>query len=156
MGFIDEPLLILDGACGSTIQEMALPAEAWGERAGCNEYLNLTAAEAIVAMHESFLDAGAMVVETNTFGANEIVLAEYDLADQTEAICIAAVANARKAVAGRAGTYVAGSVIAHRAAAASSAARSASPTASKDRAMWASTSIHQASGSFRCGCGRSG
>jgi 5-methyltetrahydrofolate--homocysteine methyltransferase len=51
-----------------------------------------------------------MVVETNTFGAASIVLAEYDLAGRTEEINRAAVANARSAIGGRAGCYVAGSV----------------------------------------------
>ncbi|NLF31070.1 MAG: 5-methyltetrahydrofolate--homocysteine methyltransferase, partial [Planctomycetes bacterium] len=76
MGFADEPLLIVDGACGSNIQLMELPAEAWGVYAGCNEYLNLSAPQAIQGLHRAFLDAGARVLETNTFGANPIVLAE--------------------------------------------------------------------------------
>ena len=82
MSFADEQILIFDGACGTNLQEMAIPEAAWQGCAGCNELLNLTAPETIVALHQSFLDAGAMVVETNTFGASSIVLAEYDLADQ--------------------------------------------------------------------------
>ena len=89
---------------------MVIPDEAWQGCEGCNELLNLTAPETIVALHESFLDAGAMVVETNTFGASSIVLDEYDLGDRVIEINRAAVANARAAIGDRSGRYVAGSV----------------------------------------------
>jgi len=110
MSLVDEKLLIFDGACGTNLQEMAIPDAAWQDCAGCNELLNLTAPETIIALHQSFLDAGAMVIETNTFGASSIVLAEYDLADRTTEINRAAVTNARAAIGGRSGRYVAGSV----------------------------------------------
>ncbi|MFP4053325.1 MAG: homocysteine S-methyltransferase family protein, partial [Phycisphaerae bacterium] len=104
------PLLIFDGACGSSIQNMHLPAEAWGEHEGCNELLNLTAPEAIETLHRSFFDAGAMVVESNTFGAAPLVLSEYGLQDRSAEINHAAVRIARKAIDGREGKYVAGSI----------------------------------------------
>lgn len=110
MSFGEEKLLVFDGACGTNLQEMAIPDAAWQGCAGCNELLNLTAPQAIVALHESFLEAGAMVVETNTFGASSIVLAEYGLAGKTAEINRAAVANARSAIGDRKGCYVAGSV----------------------------------------------
>lgn len=110
MSFIDEKILLFDGACGTNLQEVAIPEEAWQGCEGCNELLNVSAPETIVALHESFLDAGAMVVETNTFGASSIVLAEYDLADRTAEINRAAVANARKAIGSRSGCYIAGSI----------------------------------------------
>ena len=75
----DEPLLILDGACGTNLQEMNIPTKAWDGREGCNEVLNLTAPEIITALHAGFVEAGAMVIETNTFGASRIVLQEYGL-----------------------------------------------------------------------------
>ncbi len=99
MGLTDEKILIFDGACGTSIQRMRLPASAWGRYEGCNEYLNLSAPDAIAGMHLSFLAAGAMVVETNTFGANDVVLAEYGLEDRVEEINRAAVGNARAAIA---------------------------------------------------------
>ncbi len=105
-----QELIILDGACGSTIQTMEIPVEAWQGREGCNEYLNLTAGDVITRMHESFYQAGATVVETNTFGATDIVLAEYDLQDQVEEINRAAVAHARKAAGDPSSRWVAGSV----------------------------------------------
>lgn len=110
MGFSDERILVFDGACGTSIQAMDLPDSAWGSRTGCNEYLNLSAPGAVIELHSSFIDAGATVVETNTFGATPIVLAEYDLADRTEEINAAAVRHARAAIGGRGGRYVAGSV----------------------------------------------
>ena len=110
MTISDHPILIFDGACGTNLQEMNIPEEAWGEYTGCNEYLNLTAPETIIALHKAFLEAGAMVVETNTFGASSIVLAEYDLADRTEEINHAAVKNARTAIGDRRDCYIAGSV----------------------------------------------
>lgn len=110
MAFADEPLLILDGACGTTLQGMEVPLSLWGEKEGCNEYLNLTSPETIVRLHDSFLQAGSMVLETNTFGASSLVLAEYGLEDQVEEINAAAVAHARTALQGRDNCYVAGSV----------------------------------------------
>jgi 5-methyltetrahydrofolate--homocysteine methyltransferase len=110
MSVRDEHILIFDGACGSNIQQMRLPASAWGAREGCNEYLNLSAPEAIVALHRSFIEAGAQVLETNTFGANGIVLSEYGLQDEVDRINRAAVENARRAIASRQGRYIAGSV----------------------------------------------
>ena len=110
MSFGDEKILLFDGACGTNLQEMVIPDEAWQGCEGCNELLNLTAPEVIVALHASFLDAGSMVVETNTFGASSIVLDEYDLGDRVIEINRAAVANARAAIGDRSGRYVAGSV----------------------------------------------
>ena len=77
MSLTEQELILFDGACGTNLQEMYIPDEAWQGCAGCNELLNVTAPEVIVALHQSFLDAGAMVVDTNTFGASSIVLDEY-------------------------------------------------------------------------------
>ena len=106
----DHEVLILDGACGTNLQEMRIPATAWEGKEGCNELLNLTAPEKIIELHAGFVEAGAMVIETNTFGASRIVLEEYDLQDQVEAINRAGVENARIAIAGNADTYIAGSI----------------------------------------------
>src|SRR5512139_2581291 len=91
----DRKILLFDGACGTNLQRMEIPASAWQGREGCNEFLNLTAPDVIQELHASFLSAGATVVETNTFGANAVVLAEYGLAGRTYAINRAAVENAR-------------------------------------------------------------
>lgn len=110
MSLHDKKVILFDGACGTNLQEVEIPDSAWQGCAGCNELLNTTAPEIIVSLHESFLDAGAMVIETNTFGASSIVLDEYGLADKVTEINRAAVANARTAIAGRTGRYVAGSI----------------------------------------------
>ena len=106
----DHAVLILDGACGTNLQEMIIPVSAWEGREGCNELLNLTAPDTIVQLHAAFVEAGAMVIETNTFGANRIVLEEYGLEDRVADINRAAVDNARRAIGGKADTYVGGSV----------------------------------------------
>jgi len=72
------------------------PPSTWGGINGCNEYLNVCSPETIVKLHSLFLEAGAMVIETNTFGATSIVLAEYGLENRVREINEAAVANARR------------------------------------------------------------
>ncbi len=98
MSFSEEPLLICDGACGTTLQTMDIPSNVWDGKEGCNEYLNLSHPETIIDLHRSFLGAGAMAIETNTFGASSVVLAEYGLEEKVAAINHAAVANAKKAI----------------------------------------------------------
>ena len=110
MNITDHSLLIFDGACGTNLQQMDIPESAWDGNAGCNEYLNLSSPETIVQLHRGFVDAGAMVLETNSFGASDVVLAEYGLENQVEQINQAAVDNAREAIGDKADVYVAGSV----------------------------------------------
>jgi 5-methyltetrahydrofolate--homocysteine methyltransferase len=98
VGVLEEKIILFDGACGTNLQRLHLPASAWGRYEGCNEYLNLSAPDAISELHGAFLAAGSMVVETNTFGANDIVLAEYGLQGRVEEINTAAVECARAAV----------------------------------------------------------
>ena len=94
---IKERILVLDGAMGTAIQELDLGPEDFGgpEYEGCNEYLVLTKPEAIRGIHQGFLDAGADILETNTFGATSIVLAEYDLAHEARRINEVAASLAR-------------------------------------------------------------
>jgi 5-methyltetrahydrofolate--homocysteine methyltransferase len=106
----EQELLIFDGATGTNIQQMHLPPSVWEGKDGCNELLNVTAPEAIQGLHRSFLDAGAQVLETNTFGASRVVLAEYGLEHRVAEINAAAVQNARAAIAGRPVRWVCGSL----------------------------------------------
>ncbi|MEG4283203.1 methionine synthase [Microcoleus sp. A006_D1] len=78
------PIIVFDGAMGTNLQVQNLTAEDFGgkEYEGCNEYLVHTKPEAVAIVHRGFLEAGADVIETDTFGAASIVLAEYDLADK--------------------------------------------------------------------------
>lgn len=80
---LKEKVLIFDGAMGTNIQRLALKPEDFGGKDGCNEYLVLTRPDAIRGIHKSFLEIGCDAVETNTFGANRVVLAEYGLEDLT-------------------------------------------------------------------------
>lgn len=107
---VEHEILIVDGACGTNLQLMDIPQEAWEGKEGCNELLNLTSPDSIVALHQSFVEAGATVIETNTFGASSIVLGEYALEDKVEAINLAGVECARRAIDGKPNTYIAGSV----------------------------------------------
>jgi 5-methyltetrahydrofolate--homocysteine methyltransferase len=84
----EQPVLVFDGATGTSLQQMDLTAEDFGGLAleGCNENLVFTRPDAVQAVHRQFLEVGCDVIETDTFGATSIVLAEYDLQDQTFAL----------------------------------------------------------------------
>ncbi len=92
-------ILIADGAMGTSIQALGLGPDDFGgeDYDGCNERLNLTRPDAIEGIHRGFLEAGADVIETNSFGAMPVVLAEYDIAEETEEIGRAAAEIARRA-----------------------------------------------------------
>jgi 5-methyltetrahydrofolate--homocysteine methyltransferase len=91
------PVLVFDGAMGTSLQTQNLTAEDFGgaEYEGCNEYLIHTKPAAVAKVHEDFLDVGADVIETDTFGATSIVLAEYGLADRAYSLNKAAVELAK-------------------------------------------------------------
>ncbi len=110
MKLLENPIIIFDGAMGTSIQNIKVPDSAWEGNEGCNELLNITAPDIITDIHKTFYDAGAIIVESNTFGANRIVLAEYGLEDKVDAINKAGIQAAQKAAAGRPNTFVAGSV----------------------------------------------
>jgi len=84
----ERPVLVFDGATGTSLQQMNLGADDFGGAAleGCNEVLVLTRPDAVQAVHRQFLEVGADVIETDTFGATSLVLAEYDIADQAFAL----------------------------------------------------------------------
>ena len=81
-------ILIIDGAMGTQIQARDLGPDDFGgaDYEGCNEYLNITRPDVIADIHRGYLDAGADIIETNTFGATSVVLAEYDLAEHARRI----------------------------------------------------------------------
>ena len=84
----EHPVLVFDGATGTSLQQMDLTAEDFGGAAleGCNENLVFTRPDAVQAVHRQFLEVGCDVIETDTFGAASTVLVEYDLQDQAFAI----------------------------------------------------------------------
>ncbi len=95
----DERILCLDGAMGTAIQSKNLVAADFGGDAfeGCNEILNVTRPDVITAIHREHLDAGADIIETNTFGSTSLVLAEYALQTRAYELTRAAAEIARRA-----------------------------------------------------------
>ncbi|HVL39793.1 MAG TPA: homocysteine S-methyltransferase family protein, partial [Fimbriimonadaceae bacterium] len=114
---LSDRVLVWDGAMGTQIQAaelqthdfalragIQLPPEAkaaserLGERVldGCNEILNLTRPDVIAHIHRAYLEAGSDLVETNTFGATSIVLAEYDIPELEYEIALAAARLAKE------------------------------------------------------------
>ncbi|HKY03515.1 MAG TPA: homocysteine S-methyltransferase family protein, partial [Blastocatellia bacterium] len=94
-----ERILVLDGATGTAIQERNLSAEDFGgpHLEGCNENLVLTRPDVVLDIHRGYLEAGADIIETNTFGGTSIVLAEYGLAQSVHVINETAARLARQA-----------------------------------------------------------
>lgn len=80
----ERPVLVFDGATGTSLQQMELTATDFGGSAleGCNEILVRTRPDVVRAVHKQFLEAGCDVIETNTFGSTSLVLAEYDLENE--------------------------------------------------------------------------
>ena len=95
-----DKVLVMDGAMGTSIQGYNLSPDDFGgaEYEGCNEYLIVTRPDVIGEIHQGYLDAGADIIETNTFGATSIVLDEYALGHEARRINREAAALARKAV----------------------------------------------------------
>src|SRR5882672_4039792 len=94
-----ERILVLDGAMGTAIQARHLTAEDFGgaQLEGCNENLVLTRPDVVLDIHRGYLEVGADIVETNTFGGTSIVLAEYGLQDQVHKLNEAAARLAKQA-----------------------------------------------------------
>jgi 5-methyltetrahydrofolate--homocysteine methyltransferase len=99
-------VVVFDGATGTNLQTIGLTADDFGGPLleGCNEILNLRRPDVIRQLHRSFLDVGVDVVETNTFGAFSVPLAEYGLESQSYEIAAAGARLAREVV----DEYVAG------------------------------------------------
>src|ERR1700676_2951438 len=79
---LPQRILVLDGAMGTMLQQRNLSAEDFGGAAleGCNENLVRTRPDVVLEIHRKYFEAGADIVETNSFGSAPIVLAEYGLA----------------------------------------------------------------------------
>lgn len=98
--------LLADGAMGTLLHSRGVAIDS------CFDELNLSNPALVFQIHHSYLDAGAEIVETNTFGANRFKLAEHGLEDRVLEINRAGVVLARQAVEStfRSNRYVAGSV----------------------------------------------
>ena len=97
-----ERVVIFDGAFGTWVQGQDLSEEDFGGAAleGCNEELVLSRPDLIRQMHDEFLAVGVDAVETATFGAFPVVLAEYGVADQTRELNATAARIAREVASG--------------------------------------------------------
>ena len=80
----DKPIIIFDGGTGTSFQNLNLSSHDFGgdELEGCNENLVLSSPNTVEQVHNSFLEAGCHVIETNTFGASSIVLDEYSISNK--------------------------------------------------------------------------
>ncbi len=103
---LKQRILLLDGATGTMIQRHKLDEAAYrGERfadwpsdlKGNNDLLAITQPGIIQGIHEQYLDAGADIIETNTFNATRVAMADYDMQDLSYEINVAATMLARQA-----------------------------------------------------------
>src|SRR3974390_2658929 len=78
---LSERILVLDGAMGTMLQQRHLTSADFGGPAleGCNENLVRTRPDVVLDIHRKYFEAGADIVETNSFGGTPLVLAEYGL-----------------------------------------------------------------------------
>ena len=86
---------IFDGAIGTMLQNAGM------KPGDCPELLNVTNPELVQKVHRAYFEAGSDIIETNTFGASKIKLAEYGLSDRMEEINRAAVQNVKIASGGK-------------------------------------------------------
>src|ERR1700758_2905740 len=96
---LEERILVLDGAMGTMLQQGNLSAADFGGPAleGCNENLVLTRPDVVLDINRKYLEAGADIVETDSFGGTPLVLAEYGLQAQAYELNRRAAELARRA-----------------------------------------------------------
>ncbi|MCP5514733.1 MAG: bifunctional homocysteine S-methyltransferase/methylenetetrahydrofolate reductase [Spirochaetales bacterium] len=99
---IKDGIILFDGAMGTMLYEDGIPLSS------CFEEVCLSSPDMVKSIHMRYIQAGAQVIETNSFGANPVKLKSYQLEDKTEEINRAAVRIAREAAGDD--VYVAGSV----------------------------------------------
>lgn len=104
---LNERILIIDGAMGTMIQRYKLEEKDFrGERfkdwhkdvRGNNDLLSITQPQIIQAIHKEYLEAGAGIIETNTFSSTAIAQADYDMQSLAYELNVAAAQCARKAI----------------------------------------------------------
>jgi len=96
---LEERVLVFDGAMGTNVHRYELPLSDYNGLENCTEILNLTRPDVIREIHSSFLQVGCDAIETNTFGANKIVFAEFGLVDRVYEVNRRAAEIAREAAA---------------------------------------------------------
>src|SRR5579862_3520674 len=104
---LQKRILVIDGAMGTMIQRYELSEEDFrGERfrdhpsdlKGNNDLLNITRPDVIKAIHQEYIDAGADIIETNTFSTQRISLADYHMEDLAYELSYEGARLAREAV----------------------------------------------------------
>lgn len=113
---LKKKIMILDGAMGTMIQQEDLTAADFGgeDLEGCNEYLCVTRPDVISKIHDAYFEAGADIIETNSFGSTSVVLAEYGLEARARELNLEAarlaVQSAKKYTTAEQPRYVAGAL----------------------------------------------
>ncbi len=102
---LEKRMLVLDGAMGTMIQRYGLTEADFrgseflqhpGDLKGCNDLLCITRPDIIREIHDQYLEAGADIIETNTFNATRTSMADYQLEDSVYTINLAAAQIARQ------------------------------------------------------------
>ena len=88
---LSKQVVLADGAMGTMLYQSGVYINA------CFDELNLSNPKLVTKIHKQYVEAGVDFIETNTFGSNEVKLAKYGLAEQTEKINKAGVELAKKA-----------------------------------------------------------
>ena len=96
---LDERIVVMDGAMGTAVHQHDLPIDEFGGPAfeNCNEVLNPRRPDIILDIHSSYLEAGAHIIETNSFNGTPADMGEFGLKEQTQEINREAAALARQA-----------------------------------------------------------
>ncbi|MHD0316698.1 methionine synthase [Fusobacterium sp. THCT1E2] len=76
-------ILVLDGATGTAIQKYNLTEADFQGKKGCNEILNITRPDVIKEIYTKYIEAGADIIETNSFNCNKISLKDYEIEDMS-------------------------------------------------------------------------
>jgi 5-methyltetrahydrofolate--homocysteine methyltransferase len=79
---LTERVVIADGAMGTMLQDHNPSLEDFQQLEGCNEILNVSRPDIIMAVHDAYFETGIDCVETNTFGANWSNLGDYGIEDR--------------------------------------------------------------------------
>jgi 5-methyltetrahydrofolate--homocysteine methyltransferase len=104
---LEKRILVIDGAMGTMIQQYKLTEQDYrGERfkdwhtdvKGNNDLLSITQPQIVSEIHKKYLDAGADIIETNTFSSTSIAMADYDMQSLAYELNVAAVGCAREAI----------------------------------------------------------
>lgn len=91
-------ILVLDGAMGTMLQQRSPTVEDWGgpRFENCSENLLFTHPEWIADIHRAYFEAGADIVETNSFGGHPVTLAEFGIEDRCHEVNFTAARLARR------------------------------------------------------------